>query len=224
MRTVREQRQRWWTVTRPSELDLVAAELRGASALLADGHHRYAAHRLLHETGTPGADRALSVLVDHDDTPLHLAAVHRVVTGDVLDAARRQGWTVSAWSAANPLLCIGPNRLVLTEGTGCRTLTVPPTPAPPPASPVPVATAATMPVLALDRLLDGLGLGVSYHHEAEEAVAEARRRSATALLLPAPTLDEVLRVVRHGRLLPEKATSFQPKPRPGTLTRRLRDV
>ena len=192
VRTVREQRQRWWTVTRPSELDLVAEQLWGASALLADGHHRYAAHRLLHGSGTPGADRALSVLVDHDDTPLHLAAVHRVVTGDVLAAARRQGWTTSAWSPVNPLLSIAPHRIVLTDGPGCRVLTLPPTPTPPPVGSGPVATTASMPVLALDRLLDGLGSAVSYHHEADQAIDEARRRGATALLLPAPTLDEVL--------------------------------
>lgn len=224
VRTVRDQRQRWWTVTRPSELELVAEELRSASALLADGHHRYAAHRLLHASGTPGADRALSVLVDHDDTPLHLAAVHRVVTGDVLAAAVEHGWGVSAWTPTNPLLCIAPGRVVLSHGTGSRTLTLPPTPSPPHASPGALTATGSMPVLALDRLLSALDLTVSYHHDAEGALDEARRRGAAALLLPAPTLDDVLSVVRHGRLLPEKATSFQPKPRPGMLTRRLRDV
>lgn len=224
VRTVREQRQRWWTVTRPSELELVADELRRASALLADGHHRYAAHRLLQASRTPGADRALSVLVDHDDTPLHLAAVHRVVTGDVRAVAAQHGWAVSPWTPTSPLLCIAPGRVVASHGTGSRTLSLPPMPSPPGTGPGALTTTGSMPVLALDRLLAGLGLQVSYHHEAEEALDEARRRGATALLLPAPTLDEVLSVVRQGRLLPEKATSFQPKPRPGILTRRLRDV
>jgi uncharacterized protein (DUF1015 family) len=82
-----------------------------------------------------------------------------------------------------------------------------------------------MPVLALDRLLRQLETpGTTYHHEAEQAIEEARRRGATALLLPSPTLEEVMTVVRQGRLLPEKATSFQPKPRPGLVTRRLRDA
>ena len=224
VRTLREQRQRWWTVTRPSELELVADQLRGASALLADGHHRYAAHRLLQGSGTPGADRALSVLVDHDDTPLHLAAVHRVVSGDVLTAARQQAWTLSDWSPTNALLCITPGRVVASHGSGSYTLTVPPTPSPPSTGPGTVVTTGSIPVLALDRLLGGLDVPMTYHHEADEALDEARRRGATALLLPAPTLDEVLSVVRQGRLLPEKATSFQPKPRPGLLTRRLRDV
>ena len=222
VRTVRDQRQRIWVVSRPSEMDLVAEQLRVTTALLADGHHRYAAHHLLHSSGAPGADRALSVLVDHDDTPLHLGAVHRVLTGPVVTAAREQGWTVSTWTPANPLLAVTPGRVVVSDGTGARTLTLPPTPGPPGAV---VATTATMPVLALDRLLTRLDTpGTTYHHEAEQAVAEARRRGATALLLPAPTLEEVLTVVRQGRLLPEKATSFQPKPRPGLVTRRLRDA
>lgn len=222
VRTVRDQRQRIWVVSRPSELDLVAEQLLVTTALLADGHHRYAAHHLLRSSGTTGADRALAVLVDHDDTPLHLGAVHRVLTGPVVAAAREQGWAVSTWTPANPLLAVTPGRIVVSDGTGARTLTLPPTPGPPGAV---VATTATMPVLALDRLLTRLDTpGTTYHHEAEQAVDEARRRGATALLLPAPTLEEVLTVVRHGRLLPEKATSFQPKPRPGLVTRRLRDA
>ena len=222
VRTVRDQRQRIWVVSRPSELDLVADQLRPTTALLADGHHRYAAHHQLRAGGTTGADRALSVLVDHDDTPLHLGAVHRVLTGPVVAAAREQGWTVSTWTPANPLLAVTPGRVVVSDGTGARTLTLPPTPGPPGAV---VATTATMPVLALDRLLTRLDTpGTTYHHEAEQAIDEARRRGATALLLPAPSLEEVLTVVRQGRLLPEKATSFQPKPRPGLVTRRLRDA
>lgn len=222
VRQVRDQRQRIWVISRPSELDLLAEALAPTTALLADGHHRYAAHHLLRSSGTVGADRALSVLVDQHDTPLHLGAVHRVVTGHVVGAARRQGWTVSTWTPTNPLLVVAPGRIVVTDGTGARTLTLPPTPGPPGAA---VATTATMPVLALDRLLSGLDAqDTTYHHEAEQAVEEARRRGVTALLLPAPTLEEVLTVVRQGRLLPEKATSFQPKPRPGLITRRLRDA
>lgn len=222
VRQVRDQRQRIWAISRPSELELVAGALERTTALLADGHHRYAAHHLLRSTGAAGADRALSLLVDQDDTPLHLGAVHRVLSGNIVAAARQQSWTVSAWMPSNPLLVVAQGRIVVSDGTGARTLTLPPTPGPPGAA---VATTATMPILALDRLLDSLRpQDTTYHHEAEQAVDEARRRGATALLLPAPSLHEVLTVVRQGRLLPEKATSFQPKPRPGLITRRLRDA
>ena len=223
VRTLRDQRHRVWALARPSELDLVAEELKRASALLADGHHRYAAHLRLHASGTRGADRALSVLVDHDDTPLHLGAIHRVLAGSVLQTARSQGWGVAPTHADNPLREVAPGRIIAWEDGRTHVLTLPPTPGPPGGSGL--VTTATMPVLALDRLLEqAQATDVSYHHEADSALAEARRRDRTALLLPAPTLDEVLAVVRQGRLLPEKATSFQPKPRPGILTRRLRDA
>ena len=41
--------------------------------------------------------------------------------------------------------------------------------------------------------------------------------------MPAPDFDLVLRIVAAGGLLPEKATSFQPKPSLGVLIRSLRD-
>jgi len=43
----------------------------------------------------------------------------------------------------------------------------------------------------------------------------------TAALLPAVELDLVVDVVRAGGLLPEKATSFQPKPSLGSFIRLL---
>ncbi|WP_300527015.1 DUF1015 family protein [uncultured Nocardioides sp.] len=223
VRSLRDQRHRVWALARPSELDLVADQLSRTSALLADGHHRYAAHLRLLTSGTRGADRALSVLVDHDDTPLHLGAIHRVVAGRVVETARRQGWGVTPTTSTNPLHEMAPGRIVVWESGRTHVLTLPPTPGPPGGSGL--VTTATMPMLALDRMLSGLPLtDAAYHHEADSALTEARRRERSAILLPAPTLDEVLAVVRQGRLLPEKATSFQPKPRPGVLTRRLRDV
>ncbi|CAM3780500.1 DUF1015 domain-containing protein [Nocardioides marinus] len=223
VRNLRDQRHRVWALSRPSELELVAAELAGTSALLADGHHRYAAHLRLQRSGTRGSDRALSVLVDHEDTPLHLGAIHRVLPGPVLHVARRQGWGVVTVGTGSPLREVAPGRVVVWEAGLTHVLTLPPTPGPPGGSGL--VTTATMPVLAVERMLAQLPTGdTSYHHEAEAALAEAGRRDRSALLLPAPTLDEVLSIVRQGRLLPEKATSFQPKPRPGLLTRRLRDV
>ena len=43
------------------------------------------------------------------------------------------------------------------------------------------------------------------------------------MLLPAPTFDQVDSSARSGELLPQKATSFQPKPHVGVLMRDLRD-
>jgi uncharacterized protein (DUF1015 family) len=64
---------------------------------------------------------------------------------------------------------------------------------------------------------------VSHHPDEEDAVAAARRRRGTALLLPPPTFEQVLDAALAGRLLPEKATSFQPKPHVGVVMRSLTD-
>ena len=55
------------------------------------------------------------------------------------------------------------------------------------------------------------GVGPGPHHR------------GVAVLMPAPDFDLVTRVAWAGRLLPEKATSFQPKPSIGVLIRSLRD-
>ena len=54
-------------------------------------------------------------------------------------------------------------------------------------------------------------------------LAALRRSGGVAVLMPAPDVDVVLRVAAADRLLPEKATSFQPKPSVGVLIRSLRD-
>ncbi|UUZ58994.1 hypothetical protein [Nocardioides sp. B-3] len=53
-------------------------------------------------------------------------------------------------------------------------------------------------------------------------MSRARPRTV-AVLLPAPDFAAVRDPVNHGGLLPEKATSFQPKPSTGVLMRSVRD-
>jgi uncharacterized protein (DUF1015 family) len=64
---------------------------------------------------------------------------------------------------------------------------------------------------------------LEYAHSVDDALRAVARRRGVALLMPAPEFADVLRVARSGRLLPEKATSFQPKPSVGVLIRSLRD-
>ena len=54
-----------------------------------------------------------------------------------------------------------------------------------------------------------------------QALDEVKPGRVTAALLPAVELDLVIDVVRAGGLLPEKATSFQPKPSLGSFIRLL---
>ena len=58
----------------------------------------------------------------------------------------------------------------------------------------------------------------------DDALAHARPATAIAVLMPAPAVELVLRIAEDDRLLPEKATSFQPKPSLGVLIRSLHDA
>ena len=63
---------------------------------------------------------------------------------------------------------------------------------------------------------------IEYHHSVE-ATLNRLRKDSVAVLMPAPDVDLVLKIAADDRLLPEKATSFQPKPSVGVLIRSLRD-
>ncbi|HVT71279.1 MAG TPA: DUF1015 domain-containing protein, partial [Trebonia sp.] len=76
---------RLWAVTDPKLHHAIAADLATRTALIADGHHRYAAYRELREemrAGGAGAgpwDYGLAFLVDVDAYPLRLGPIHRVL-------------------------------------------------------------------------------------------------------------------------------------------------
>ncbi|MBO0825078.1 MAG: DUF1015 domain-containing protein [Actinobacteria bacterium] len=88
-------RHRLWAITDAGELGAIAADLAPRTALIADGHHRYAAYlelqRRLREGGAgPGPwDRGLALLVDSALYPPHVGAIHRVVDGLVPETAAR---------------------------------------------------------------------------------------------------------------------------------------
>ncbi len=64
---------------------------------------------------------------------------------------------------------------------------------------------------------------ITYHHTVSDALTHADPHQGTAVLMPAPTYAQIQNIVHAGRLLPEKATSFQPKPALGVLIRSFRD-
>jgi uncharacterized protein (DUF1015 family) len=84
-------RHRLWRLADPGEHAAVAADLAARSALIADGHHRYAAYRELQDM-MPGHgpwDYGLAFLVDADAYPPRLGAIHRVIPGLPADHAAR---------------------------------------------------------------------------------------------------------------------------------------
>jgi uncharacterized protein (DUF1015 family) len=210
-----EQLHRIWRISDPAVIDEVVAAL-GHPLVIADGHHRFAAAQELQraDPGT-GWDRTLVMLVDQEDTPLQLGAIHRSITGltlaDVEAAARRSGDVFTRHSAQQPALDRLEHELVLHDGRNWATL------APHDSKPLLVCNLH-------DDLLPAWHVSESrleFHHSAAEALAKAD--TGLAVLLPAPTFDQVEGAASAGVLLPQKATSFQPKPHLGAIMRDLRD-
>ena len=90
--------------------------------MIADGHHRYAAYlRLQHEHPGGPHDLGLAMLVDQDDTPLFMGAIHRVLAGTTLEdsrlAARAIGARFSSMPPTDAVAALGPRTLVATDGT-----------------------------------------------------------------------------------------------------------
>lgn len=204
------------------DLDLVAqleVELASASPVIADGHHRYAAALQL-QGKAPGSvwDRSLAMLVDHEWTPLFLGAIHRVWSGIKISslesaAGSGTGFSVVRMPRSDALDHLGP-AAVLSDGKDWAVLSGPQT------------EGELLVEMLQDRLVPRLERPireVSYHHVVDDALRKTRGRRAVAVLLPALDFDQIRAVVASDRLLPEKATSFQPKPPLGVLMRSTHD-
>lgn len=208
-----------WTVTDPEAVRHVDQQLSASTALIADGHHRYAAYLRLQQRGLgPAYDSGLAMLVDQGDTPLFLGPIHRSLVGssidDLMRAAEYQGFEARLTDQQPALAALGPTRIVATDGRAWAVVSLDPP-----------EGSATVEVLHR-RLVPALPHGprsIGYHHSVEDALAQAHPDHGIALLLPAPTVEQATAIALADRLLPEKATSFQPKPSLGVLIRPLED-
>ncbi|SED16932.1 Uncharacterized conserved protein, DUF1015 family [Nocardioides exalbidus] len=212
------QRQRIWAIRDDEVLAEIASHLSEARCLIADGHHRYAAYLRLQENrpGTPW-DTGLAMLVDQLDTPLFLGAIHRTLAGTTLaalaQAAREVGADVVEQGRRHALSALDSTHLVLTDGSTWHTVE--------PRGLEREAAVSWLHDRVLTRLTPAAGT-IAYHHNVEDALAAAGTTSP-AVLLPSPDFDQVRALVEAGGLLPEKATSFQPKPSLGVLMRPVTD-
>ncbi len=76
------------------------------------------------------------------------------------------------------------------------------------------------------RLLPGWGVSedqVGYHHTVKQTLRSAHQDAGVAVLLHPSTVAEVMDVVRAGKMMPRKSTSFGPKPRTGLVMRLFDD-
>ncbi|MEU8227544.1 DUF1015 domain-containing protein [Kribbella sp. NPDC048915] len=198
-----------WRIEDPGVLAAIESELAKREAVIADGHHRYAAYleRQLRDPLRPGAEVGLAMLVDYVRHPLTLDPIHRVVPGLHLATVRSR--TPSTWRVEAGRAEDGGDRIAVTDGSEWLTLHS--------------ASENPMVVLLHDELLPAWGVDdedISFHHTLADALALAGPQQV-AVELTAPRMDQVLRSAAQGVVLPQKATSFGPKPRVGLLFRTL---
>jgi uncharacterized protein (DUF1015 family) len=216
---------RVWSVTDPSAFAAVDAGLADHQALIADGHHRYAAYLQLRDA-VPAAQSGpaasgLALVIDQSECPLQLGAIHRSLSDLALAMLQvpDDRFTLSAavdLRGQRPRPPEGPGELVITDGVSERRVCL---------------RGPARPAWSDARLLHDLLLPawevaddrVGYHHAVEQALRAAREDSGVAVLLHPATVAQVMDVARAGQMMPRKSTSFGPKPRMGLLMRSFSD-
>jgi uncharacterized protein (DUF1015 family) len=162
--------------------------LADAQLLIADGHHRYETALAFHEEdGSEGSAWLLAVIVPTEQEGLTIFPTHRLV--DDVDVSRGEP------SDEAPLELLGRGTgPVLYRGGQSYAL-----------DPDGAGTDAA----AIEPLVNGT---VRYTPRAEEAVELVDSGEAgAALLLRAPTIEQVRETARRGETMPQKSTYFYPK-------------
>lgn len=222
-----------WSVTDTLTLDAIATQLAGTEALIADGHHRYAAYRRLQDelrgAAKPGAspwDHGLALLVDQHDYPLTVGPIHRSVAAltlaDVHELVAEADAQLlactdreAAFAAAAETGHRGTEQasFVLGDGRSWAVLTV--------RREHPVDAAVLH-----EQVLPSWGVAeeqIGYHHHLDQALQTTARQPAVVVAVQPPTLRQVMDSAARGVRMPRKSTSFGPKPRMGVVMRDLRD-
>jgi uncharacterized protein (DUF1015 family) len=241
-------RHRLWRLGDPGEQATIAGDLAGRRALIADGHHRYAAYQELQgevRAAGQGAgpwDYGLAFLVDSDAYPPRVGAIHRVLPGLRPERAAelaKGGFTVqdlpTDFGLAEAQRCLaeagraGTAFLLAGGEPGVAFWLL--------SQPDPVQVAASMPAgvsvawqgldaSVLQQLLVGGIWGITdslrdvlINHDAADAARTASSLRATAVISNAPSFEDVIQIAAHGERVPSKSTSFGPKPRTGLVLR-----
>lgn len=223
---------RLWAITAPECHDAIGAELAAGTALIADGHHRYAAYLALQQElrdahradGTSPWDHGLAMLVDQRAHALRVGPIHRSVAAmtmadlhdiavdraDELELHPDREAAFAAFAAARPPATAG---FVVSDGHAWGVLRTP----------------RTHPVDAgvlHETLFPAWGVAeeqVAYHHSLDQALGATARAAGLVVAVSPPSLGEVMAAAARGVRLPRKSTSFTPKPRMGVVMRDLRD-
>jgi uncharacterized protein (DUF1015 family) len=238
-------RHRLWAIADPAELAAVTADLAPRSALIADGHHRYAAYLQLQDrrraagAGAGPWDLGLAMLVDSTAYPPRLDAIHRVVTGLLPEAAARLAATAfrvrelpngtSDVPAALAELAAADGVAFLLAGAGQVFLLADPDQRQVAAAVTdqPAALWQQVPAAVLQDLLFGRIWGIEDDarsvralHDPVAAIEVAHAEPyGTAIICSPLSAGQVYQVAALGKRVPRKSTSFGPKPRTGLVMR-----
>jgi uncharacterized protein (DUF1015 family) len=226
---------RLWAMTDAAEHSAVGHELASGQALIADGHHRYAAYLTLQrEMRDPAAgpgkspwDYGLAMLVDQSDYPMTIGPIHRSVSAltlsDVLELSAERGDQVTTCPDRETALAVlsrstrDPSdtaEFVLSDGRTWATLST--------ARHREVDAAVLHEELFPTWNVDEEQVG--YHHSLDQAMHTTARQPGVVIGVRPPQLDQVMSSAARGVRLPRKSTSFTPKPRMGLVLRDLRDA
>jgi uncharacterized protein (DUF1015 family) len=229
-----------WRVTDPAVLRDVCDGLARTSAVIADGHHRFAAAQAhARDDRAAGVPAVLALVTPMGPGGLRVEPIHRVVPDLGLDAAAAaaaRGFRVTPLPAANRSALIEQVRswqrdpaqsgFLVTDGNGLLLLDQPDDGV---RATIPADGAAAWRgldvVLAHHGLVEALwGRGdgaddVLIAHDLDQALDGAAERAGVAVLLRAPSPADVAAVAREGARMPRKSTLFVPKPRTGLVFR-----
>lgn len=178
------------------------AEFSRRIALIADGHHRYAAHAHV--------GHVLAMITDVKHMPLRLSAIHRLVRSLSLKELVAENGpvryrpmpAVPAGGIDMALSLCRDDEFLVTDGENWVRGRL--------------EDGLSADVVAMHTqfgpLVEARGLSWEYRHVAEDARVWAHVNGGTAFMLHPPQVAGVLKQVSGGARLPEKATSFWPKP------------
>jgi len=221
-----------WRVADPALTDRVTTVLADTGAVIADGHHRFAAAR------AHGAPAILALVTPMGPGGLRVHPIHRVVPDLALDeavAASSAGFRVTelavgADGAADAvgrwLADPGETGVLVSDGSRLVRLDSPSADV---AEAIPSEAPAAWRRLTVVLVHHGLVQrlwgraddpeGVLIAHGVTVALEGARSSRGVALLLRAPSPADVAAVARAGARMPRKSTLFVPKPRTGLVLR-----
>jgi uncharacterized protein (DUF1015 family) len=244
-------RHRLWALTDPAELTVVAEDLHPRTAVIADGHHRYATYLQRQAAawaagqGAGPWDFGLTFLVDSTAFGPEVHPIHRVIPDvEAFELARRADGAMTVHELDGDDLsdglaalaqagAAGPAFLLVSgDGGTLRLLTDPHAERLDRALPQERSAAwRALDVSVLHHYLvaDVWGLvddvdTVRYEHDVDAALRTAAATGGTAVLLNPTPVQAVTEVAAGGERMPRKSTLFTPKPRTGLVLRDHRDA